>query len=121
MESRRLRGMEHKAPPIMSIGIPKPRPRLLRKREAKATQARQWAELRRRVLRRDGGKCRVCRFAKAFEAHHVVFRSLGGKDVARNLISVCRECHRDIHGHVVRLRWSDSENPEKTLRVERVA
>lgn len=99
----------------------KPRPRLLDTRAIKAAQALQWRELRRRVLKRDGGVCRVCLRAKAFEIHHVLFRSLGGKDEARNLIAVCRTCHEDIHGHVVKLRWRDDTNRAGTLRIERLA
>lgn len=105
---------------MLSTAQPRPRPRLLDKRAIKATQDRQWRELRTRVLKRDRGRCRVCRRAKAFEVHHVIFRSLGGTDEARNLISTCKRCHEDIHGHVVKLRWADGRNPARSFRVERV-
>jgi 5-methylcytosine-specific restriction endonuclease McrA len=100
--------------------LQKPRPRLLDKRAIQATKDRQWRELRRFVLKRDV-MCRVCRRVKPVEVHHVLFRSLGGKDEARNLIGTCKRCHEDIHGHIVKLRWSDDGNRARTLRIERVA
>jgi 5-methylcytosine-specific restriction endonuclease McrA len=101
--------------------LPKPRPHLLDKRAIAATKERQWRELRRTVLKRDGGLCRVCVRATAMDVHHILFRSLGGKDEARNLIACCKRCHADIHGHVVKLRWRDDANRARTLIVERVA
>lgn len=103
------------------VALPKPRPRLLDKRAVAAAKSRQWHEVRRVVLKRDRDTCRICRHAKAIDVHHVLFRSLGGKDEARNLISVCKRCHEDIHGHVVKLRWTDDSNRARTLRIERVA
>lgn len=109
------------AEPVERARLQKPRPRRLEKRAIKAAQSLQWRELRRRVLKRDGGLCRVCKHRRACEAHHLLYRSLGGKDEARNLISVCMECHRDIHGHVVKLRWSNEKNRAGSLRIEREA
>jgi 5-methylcytosine-specific restriction endonuclease McrA len=102
--------------------LAKPRPSRLNKRAIAATKARQWQELRQRVHKRDAGRCRVCGKA-GYEAHHVEFRSRGGKDEMANLVLVCRQCHQDIHGHVVKLagnaqtkrglrigRWDDDAN-----------
>lgn len=97
---------------------PRPRPRLLDKRAIKATQRSQWRELRVIVLKRDRHRCRACSSTHGLEVHHVVMRSLGGKDEASNLIALCADCHRSVHGHVLILRWNGQGNPAKTVRFE---
>jgi len=102
--------------------LPKPRPRRLEKRDAARERALAWKRLRLRAFARDGFKCRVCRTRPPYDAHHILARSLGGKDELHNLLSVCRvPCHEDIHGHVVTLRWTDDHNRAGSLRIERVA
>jgi hypothetical protein len=55
--------------------------------------------VRRRALRRDGGRCVVpgCRQSIFLDLHHVVLRSEGGDDIADNLITVCGAHHRALH------------------------
>lgn len=96
----------------------RPRPRLLDKRALEATKDRQWRETRRRVLERDRHRCRACGQSHGLEAHHVVMRSLGGKDDQRNLIALCNSCHKSVHGHVLLLRWNPQGNPALTVRFE---
>lgn len=72
------------------------------------------AELRKRKMRvrtnayravcklvdaRDGSLCRVCALPLRDGAHHhhIVNRSLGGKDTTENLVLVCPSCHVLIH------------------------
>lgn len=98
--------------------LPKPRPKLLLDRVLKREKDSNWRKVRRIVLERDGYRCRVCRRKKAVDVHHVIFRSLGGKDEAKNLIAVCKVCHEGIHGHVIRLRWKDDQQPERTMWFE---
>lgn len=98
--------------------LPKPRPKLLDKRALKATKASQWRQTRMVVLKRDGHRCRACSASHGLEVHHVVMRSLGGTDDARNLIALCRSCHESVHGHVLILRWNGQGNPARTVRFE---
>lgn len=54
---------------------------------------------RREVHERDGYRCIYCgRTDKPIELAHFVSRSLGGKGVPRNLISLCIDCHRQFDG-----------------------
>ena len=48
---------------------------------------------------RDGSLCRVCALPLRDGAHHhhIVNRSLGGKDTTENLVLVCPSCHVLIH------------------------
>ena len=55
--------------------------------------------LRRRVMRRDGGRCRVpgCRHAVFTDVHHLRPRSGGGENTLENLVTLCSAHHRAIH------------------------
>ena len=46
---------------------------------------------------RDGWKCRCCNFRGNLHAHHIKFRSQGGKDELCNLVTLCANCHRGLH------------------------
>jgi hypothetical protein len=54
---------------------------------------------RRRVLRRDGGRCRVpgCRNATFVDVHHLRPRSEGGANEIENLVTLCGAHHHAIH------------------------
>jgi hypothetical protein len=55
--------------------------------------------IRRQVLRRDHGRCRVpgCRGSKWLEIHHIIPRSQGGTHDAWNLLTLCGAHHRGHH------------------------
>ena len=57
-----------------------------------------WQKLRRRILERDRGLCRVCaragRVTLAAEVDHIVNKAAGGTDDERNLQAICRPCHQ---------------------------
>jgi 5-methylcytosine-specific restriction endonuclease McrA len=80
------------------IGFPKPKPRVLDKRQSARDKATNWAKVSKLVKARDL-VCRVCK-GPGNHIHHIVYRSHGGKDVPSNLILTCADCHRDIHAKV---------------------
>jgi hypothetical protein len=55
--------------------------------------------LRRKVMRRDGGRCVVpgCRHATFVDIHHIVLRSEGGEHDEETLIVLCPAHHRAQH------------------------
>ena len=53
--------------------------------------------LREQVLRRDGWRCQCCGSRSNLEVHHQDFRSQGGDDSERNLITLCARCHSIVH------------------------
>ena len=65
------------------------------KRERAKAKLKAWVAVRKRVLARDGYRCRVCRALDAVDVHHVVLRSAGGTNDLGNLAALCRCCHRD--------------------------
>jgi len=53
--------------------------------------------LRHSVLMRDGWRCQSCGSRVALEVHHITPRSKLGDDAEENLITLCWDCHRQIH------------------------
>lgn len=60
-------------------------------------QSAHWKALRRRVLNRDGWRCRLCGRKKDLQVHHDRYTNLLSDDI-RWLKTVCRRCHDRIHG-----------------------
>lgn len=64
------------------------------------------AAVRREVITRDEGRCRVCRALvwDAGHAHEILYRSRGGDPHdARNIVLVCASCHAEEHAHRIRI------------------
>ena len=55
-----------------------------------------WAERRRLVLERAGGKCEGCRKRLATQVHHLTYEHVGN-ELLFELVAVCRDCHERIH------------------------
>ena len=100
----------------MIARIAKRRPSRLDARDGLRAKQANWKKVSAAVKARDRSRCRLCGMPGT-DCHHIEFRSRGGKDEASNLVLVCRHCHSDIHGHVVKLagtatalriaRWDD--------------
>jgi hypothetical protein len=52
-----------------------------------------YERLREQVLRRDGWRCQCCGSRSNLEVHHQEFRSQGGDDSEKDLITLCATCH----------------------------
>jgi 5-methylcytosine-specific restriction endonuclease McrA len=61
-------------------------------------EQQDYQNLREQVLRRDGWCCQLCGSISNLEVHHREFRGHGGADDERNLIALCFDCHRSVHG-----------------------
>ena len=97
----------------------KPRPRLLVKAKARREKIKADTKLRAAVRQRDGNQCQCCHipvFVAAMnpcqraQVHHIVFRSKGGADDKKNMITVCAECHALIHCHEIEVRGTHALN-----------
>jgi 5-methylcytosine-specific restriction endonuclease McrA len=60
-----------------------------------APQAYQ--KLCRQVLRRDGWRCQQCGSLRNLQVHHIQQRSQAGEDSGENLITLCSDCHDQVH------------------------
>lgn len=57
-----------------------------------------YSSRREAILNRDNYTCQVCgKKHTKLEVHHIKYRSQGGNDNENNLITLCEDCHRDIH------------------------
>jgi 5-methylcytosine-specific restriction endonuclease McrA len=57
-----------------------------------------YKELCRQVLARDNWRCQVCGSSNNLQVHHRQLRSQQGSDEDSNLITLCAECHAQLHG-----------------------
>ena len=53
-----------------------------------------------RVLERDGWRCRKCGSLKDLQVHHKIRRSQQGHDALGNLVTLCAYCHMAEHGQL---------------------
>lgn len=60
----------------------------------------KWAANRETRRLMDGGRCVRCRSEDHLQCHHLHYRLLGREEVDgyRSIVTVCRDCHRYIHG-----------------------
>lgn len=56
----------------------------------------EWRAIRQTVMERDGGIYQGCHDAKATDVHHLTYRHIF-KELAFELIAVCRPCHDKAH------------------------
>ena len=59
------------------------------------------------VLDRDSYTCQSCKGKKKdnrLEVHHIIYRSYSGSDEESNLITLCKNCHDDVHSGVLTLK-----------------
>ncbi len=56
-----------------------------------------YENLRQQVRRRDGWRCQSCGAMSNLEVHHQQLRSHSGEDSELNLITLCAECHAQVH------------------------
>ena len=73
----------------MSV-LPNKRPRIQLGPEA-------YQQLCQQVLRRDGWRCQQCGSRTHLQVHHIQLRSQLGDDAEENLITLCSECHDQVH------------------------
>ena len=86
----------------------------------------RWEDVRRRVLDRDGWRCRSCGLAGRLEVDHITPLEDGGESYALlNLQALCRRCHISKTGRENRARrpvapevqrWRDLVEEVGTLR-----
>jgi HNH endonuclease len=84
-----------------------------------AMRASAWRMIRKGVIERDGGRCRLCGkdLSKApswlTEVHHVRPKHEGGTDHPSNLITLCVMCHRRITADAILASMSRARSPSE--------
>ena len=46
---------------------------------------------------RDKGTCQICGSRNHVEGHHIFDYAMGGAANKDNIITLCHECHQDVH------------------------
>ncbi len=78
-------------------GLDKSMQHLRQKRPRVKLSVKDYKLLHQRVLERDGWRCQGCGSSKDLQVHHMRARSKLGDDSLENLISLCANCHADLH------------------------
>ena len=68
-----------------------------RKKYHKYLLSKEWAALKEKALQQNGGLCCLCKKEGLLEVHHKTYENLF-KEKDEDLICVCRDCHRELHG-----------------------
>jgi 5-methylcytosine-specific restriction endonuclease McrA len=69
----------------------------LRKNSRARLEPESYRELHRQVLERDTWRCQICGCMQNLQVHHLEFRSHSGTDEEHNLITLCAQCHNEVH------------------------
>ena len=95
---------------LLQLGLGNCRVKVIRRQEAGQENAdysevrkhhvKGWEELRRKVLERDGFRCKTCNSKETLEAHHITPRHRGGADEENNLLTLCAACHYAIQASI---------------------
>lgn len=60
-----------------------------------------WRKIRILILKRDNNSCRSCGSSEELHIHHLTYEHhLKELDNLDDLITLCKQCHNDIHGRV---------------------
>jgi len=59
-----------------------------------------YRRLMKRILERDGWRCRKCGSLENLQIHHRIKRSQQGNDELENLLTLCAFCHMAEHGQL---------------------
>ena len=96
MEWRKVRYQEHRA------AVQEQQSRAWHEGHTAYLQTATWRAKRYNVLERDAWLCQACRNAEATQVHHLTYETanrLGwGNEPLWELQSICRACHRRLHG-----------------------
>jgi len=91
----------------------------------------RWGQIREKVLERDGYECRFCGMSDkehgeengaGLDVHHIIPRKDGGEDTIRNLVALCRSCHRtmeSLHGQAMGEIASKNDYTDELVGVNR--
>ena len=53
--------------------------------------------LKQDILNKTNGKCYLCGSNNDVDVHHILPRTMGGKDYKDNLVPLCKNCHLKAH------------------------
>jgi len=68
------------------------------------------------ILDRDKYLCQKCKKKKntKLHVHHIIYKSKGGTDTPSNLITLCEDCHEDLHKGLFEIKCPRSKTKHAT-------
>lgn len=78
--------------------IPRDKLKSLEQREAhrKRISSKAWNTLKEQILERDGHRCVQCLNKENLQVHHLTYKRVG-KEVLKDLVTLCKRCHDEVH------------------------
>ena len=78
----------------------------MRRREHLSRMSWEWYQkkIMIEILRRDEFTCQLCGSYQHLQIHHLCPRSKGGDNSEANLLTLCRDCHADVHSGQMTLK-----------------
>jgi hypothetical protein len=76
-------------------------------------------KLRTTILKRDGHKCTRCGVTEELHIHHIRPRSWMGQNEPRNLLTLCKSCHKEAHEgvrHLHKRAWFEMRHRVEAAR-----
>ncbi len=58
------------------------------------THSASWYKLKAQIVRQQGGSCYHCGMIDFLFIHHLHYRNLGHEQFERDVIGLCKKCHR---------------------------
>lgn len=75
---------------------PVPKTKYKRKKPTRKKRGEFSKDTREAIYERDNWSCRMCG-APASQIHHCFFKSRGGRGVYTNGVTLCQDCHSEVH------------------------
>lgn len=63
-------------------------------------QSKAWKEFRAGVIKKRGRKCEACGLLTSLRflhLHHKTYERFGGKELQKDVVLLCKSCHRLVH------------------------
>lgn len=74
------------------------------------------------ILNRDGYKCTKCKSKNVkLHIHHIQFKSNGGGNSPKNLITLCEDCHKSLHKGEFEIKASKKNRTKHATEVSVIA
>lgn len=73
-------------------------------------ESSHWMAKRQERIALDNHKCKICGTTDNLRVHHLSYSNLGNENVEDDLITLCCECHQNIHFTIDRCKNEFTEN-----------
>ena len=80
-------------------------------------QSDAWKRKAQKRLEIDGYACCICgsrgTATNPTEIHHITYRNIGREDIYKDLLTLCRACHKNVHRMMARVTGYNADGSER--------